>query len=83
MVLFRVAFLIARGPMSTLIDPRAQQADFSGGEAVAFFWHDHVLIESGHEMDERALSAFARMDIGRVFVAALERALRSFAGTSA
>src|SRR4051794_31370285 len=72
MRLARIVRAIVR-PDRTLVDPRAQKADLPGGERVAFARHEHVGIETGDEMDERALGTFAGADVRGVIVAALER----------
>src|SRR5450756_76995 len=50
------------GPLQTLIDPRAQNADLCGGEVRAHRWHE-FLVEAGHQADQAAPGALAGQDV--------------------
>ena len=50
------------GPGGALVDPGAQQADLSRGEALAARRHDDLLVRPGDQQNESALSALAGPD---------------------
>ena len=60
-------------PSCSLVNPRAQQSDLVGGQAVAFLRHHFVLaFEAGDELDHQTLPALAWLD-DRAVLAAFDR----------